>query len=1149
MADEITTSPLDQTELQNASPVPTQPLPQDKLEVTEYQPVFPSKPSDTPSEAQLHYPSGSLGLLGDFINEGVTARIQRYLYKTHMGAYDPSFALTEDKLKEYTDGIPPSLWPSFHDANSEYDMRVRREFLLAHVAAQDRMSKAGFGSRFGLGLATGLTDPSTIALAFATGGAGELAGLGEFATATGRLGSMVRSGLVAGLTNAEAEAIVSSEYGNPTVGDLFHAAAGGAILGAMHGVFFYDPVQNAALRAMRKSVELQDIAATGKSIPETLTTKGQDYFKNELDPATVATQKAALVDHEVPDAQETIPAKASEEVRTSPEAAQASAANTPPPEASSPVSGMGAASPGGAVEQMPLPDGWKPGDPDYRNVTDAKGTRPLGLPRPSMVGSLVDSESGNIRRAARMTAEEVIPGTDGQPVIDSGVEHAERTHAARMTSYFEQVTPILQEWMRSNDPGFFRRARARERFFSEVYRAGLGEQTSDPLVKRAAEVGSSTYGDALGAGKRYAVPGLESIDHADDYRHIRWSKENIERMTERFGAKAVEDAMTGAVLPLSDKFTPNLANRIAVGMLKSISKTGEVSELTRSLALATGESEYLAAVLREGGVSESMIADIQNKLAPVEQSKISPAKQRTRMNHLYEVNATDKQTGQPAKLRLTDLMDTNEPAVLERYSRQIEGAGSMQAVLRAFAKSKNDVIPNAQALAERLRVEAIGQGVDPSDAASQTSKLMTLWKYMQGIPLNEPSKMGDFLLTTRKLQNAVRMGLAQFSHINNLAGAIGDTGFREMIRQVPAMKELWARGADGKLSNDLLREHIALTGSGSDRLRTEILSRLPNEDSQFEPTQKNVNNGLDRLNRAQADISGFSAIMQGIQRIAVLLNAQHWGTLAKEGGVIGERRLGTMGLTPAQADAIMGEIKTHAEYGDAGSLKAMNLSEWDPQTRADYIVALDKWSRRVAQTSSVGQMSQWMTTEWGKSLIQLRSYHIAAYEKQLLHGLYTKDRQVFMNWSLTSLMGTAAYIARESVSSVGRSDRKEYLDKAFAPDMLAKAAIARSGYLSLFPMGVDAVGRYTGAYTPQFSGTRSTGLESDPIFGSPTVDAISKARFLPKALIDGMRTDRKFSQEDMKTIRAFTPWQNALGLKNALDAIQSNLPYSAGTGN
>lgn len=1128
---------------------------------------------------------------------------------------DPAWRMTDRQFDLAKEGIPAEYWPELGWANSDKGLQVIHDQLVLRVERERRLSTMGVLPGLGYGLLASVSDPTTVGIALATGGVGEAFGLGEAFTSMGRVGAMVRHGIVAVPTNIAAESLAKAERGGPSNSDILHAGLSGLglsiITGGLAGRAAPESAKlltqtNAAIR----SVELADVRDAGG----TLTPKGEAYFKGvdrgidlvslarEIDHAEEERVAAAV--HGAFDAAEARLAALEPGTKLSrgdvnailegtghsagnqgwptAEAMQAAlqrlrqqtllgaldrggaeplaapsadrAGMAQPPEPDGTVTGaMGAASPDNASLESPgrppLPPKWRPGDIDYGNVSDARST--AGAVRPSMMGRLLQSPSPAVRRLARMLAEDPLPGRGGEKTVDAGTEVVKREHEARMFRYAEEIQKPMQRWWARNDPGFLRgREAAKADFREQVFRAGMGEPTTDPDVRAVADIGTRYFGEALDRGQAHAVPGLDTIQKSPTYRPVHWLQSKIEAAVAKWGAKNVERALTEAVIPATAKFTPDLANRIAVGLLRTVSESARHTNLNLEMALSGKNAELLRTILTNGGADEATIADVLNQLSPPPSTTgaLPMTKFRTLIDHLHETQATDA-AGNAGTLRITDLMDTDEFSALNRYSRQIEGASVKAAISRAMGLSESD-LPSFQAILGRLSrglYDTLAtQGVTGKAANkivdAEISKLQLLGRSIDGTSLWEPTAMGDFLNTTRKLTNAVLMGRAQFSHLSNLGATIGEAGFVNMLRQCPAIARVFV----GDRTAPLTRELMSFTGIGSEQLRNELLGRISPlvEDGENGLTHGMVDRALDRVNKFQADITFFGPLMSFMQRTSLLANAQMWATISKSGKVPGLRRLATMGLDAEAAAKITAEIRANARYGPGGSLEALNLQNWDPQVRADYVTSLNKWSRRVAQTADIGQLSQWMTKEWGKSLIQFRLFHIAAYEKQTLHGAYTRDLTTFRNWAMTSIVGAMSYVAREYLSSFGQPNQGDYLDRALAPGKIASASFGRAGWTSVFPGFVSAGSRYTGGalYQDPFSGLRSTGLENDPLLGSPTVAALWNARSLPTALVDALAPGRRLSREDFHLVRGVLPLQNSLGLKNVLDRFEKTLP-------
>ena len=271
--------------------------------------------------------------------------------------------------------------------------------------------------------------------------------------------------------------------------------------------------------------------------------------------------------------------------------------------------------------------------------------------------------------------------------------------------------------------------------------------------------------------------------------------------------------------------------------------------------------------------------------------------------------------------------------------------------------------------------------------------------------------------------------------------------------------------------------------------------------------------------------------------------------IAASGKLPHPARLATMGLNDKQARAIVDQMNAHVrtEPGLWGrTVKQINLDEWtDDAAHADFIVAVDKWSRRVVQQNDIGQYANWMTSDFGRVLIQFRSFTVAAYEKQLLFNIARakanpKDWESYSAFMYPLIAGGLSYMAMTHVQSLGRKDRKEFLERQLALPRVAAASFQRGAWSSIIPMGIDTITSSFG-FDPAFS-ARTTGLETDALVGNATFDLAVNGRKVFAGLTAPFRNDYDFSQENFKIARKLWPYQAIVGIRNGLDAIQTRLP-------
>lgn len=182
----------------------------------------------------------------------------------------------------------------------------------------------------------------------------------------------------------------------------------------------------------------------------------------------------------------------------------------------------------------------------------------------------------------------------------------------------------------------------------------------------------------------------------------------------------------------------------------------------------------------------------------------------------------------------------------------------------------------------------------------------------------------------------------------------------------------------------------------------------------------------------------------------------------------------------------------------------------------------------------------WMSHPMARTVLQFRSFMLASYTKQMLQGFNFRDTTTATAFLGTTIMASMVYIARTHLNSIGRSDRKEYLEKRLSLDRIAAAGVQNSSWASIMPMMVDSMAKLVGA--GPFFDARNTQLASDALWGNPTADlgdGISQAmEIIGETVFNGKR----FSQADARNLLRILPFQNLNGIAQLSSAFIRPLP-------
>jgi hypothetical protein len=177
----------------------------------------------------------------------------------------------------------------------------------------------------------------------------------------------------------------------------------------------------------------------------------------------------------------------------------------------------------------------------------------------------------------------------------------------------------------------------------------------------------------------------------------------------------------------------------------------------------------------------------------------------------------------------------------------------------------------------------------------------------------------------------------------------------------------------------------------------------------------------------------------------------------------------------------------------------------------------------------------------GGILTQFRTFMLVSHAKQFLHNIKANDFKAYSAMMYSSAFAGLSYMAQTQVNSIGREDRKEFLEERLSVESVAKASFQRSSWAALFPGLID-----TGAafFTddPIFA-YRSSGLDTQFITGNPSVQLISKGIGSAQAISRSLfNPDLQFSQGQQRALNTIVPFNNALGIKNALNKLVDMRP-------
>ena len=432
----------------------------------------------------------------------------------------------------------------------------------------------------------------------------------------------------------------------------------------------------------------------------------------------------------------------------------------------------------------------------------------------------------------------------------------------------------------------------------------------------------------------------------------------------------------------------------------------------------------------------------------------------------------------------------------------------------------------------------------------ELKNLQDAYDHLVGRPIGEdPSSVlstgGRWL---RKIQYSRLMNMVGVAQLAELGVIASHVGLKTMLSNMPELLKLRRKMRNGDFSDELVEELSDLLGGWGDyRLLHKTAQRIEEfgtPDGLKQGLANKVDNALDSMNQFTSDISGFNYINQVLHVFTMKGMAQSFVDVAVKGGkhILSDARLRELGIDAAMMKKIKAEIvkKGGAKRSASGRLKTLNLESWAPETRDAFAIALRRWGNTIVQENDFGNLPAFMSTGWGKVLMQFKSFMVGAYVKQVVNNIKHRDRVTATMFFNSMLGGTLAYSAYVLASAPGRKDPEKYLEERFSLENMALGAFQRSSISVFFPNIVDSVVPLLGV-DPLFD-QRTSGLSSNIVTGNPTYDFLfNGVAQVPGEIAETIR-EGELDQTTARTLTKLLPYQNALGIRNVLQLWYDQLP-------
>jgi len=1018
-------------------------------------------------------------------------------------ANDPNYLPSVKDMARYTEGLPRSYWGVFDNVRSEAQALYARDNALQSLERNRILDDMGM-SGVGLRLFAGFSDPAGWAIGAGavalTGGAGGAALVSERA---GRLGSMALNAGIGGATTGALEGYLISQNPSRSGDELLAAVGSGMLLGGSIGALMYNPLYRDNYLAMER---------LGRQI-----------------------------------------VKADENIARSSQGSSAGAAQGSPYETLRAESA------------------------DWLRDADGVAPKPFwGALRFDLAGRGKSSENVSARALFNHLVEDGARNVDGV-TPHSVSETATLLNHRSLNRWYSDYQPAFDDYWARNRADYSSKDAARYDFGKQVSSAVRNKEPFadyDPAVNRARTAFSNAMKEwhelmqnpgAIDGRILRGLPGFENTPINPNYVPRINDQGAWQHHLHTYGNRNVVALFANAFRSATgDQLDMSAATRLAEGYVRTQQKLSAGDLATRHRALSGDDMDGLRAILRDE--TDLSDADLDSMLALFNRaddgSAFTHGKRRAFLDEQFSMKVPRADGSGADTLRVSDFWMNDADQLMLLYSRQSAGRVAMA---RLQIKNPNwqpgDEVP--EFLVNGIRSDAdwnslmktvgdVGAAQGARDGKWVQTNLQFVYDTIVGRPTWDESSNMSTILRVLRDYNFMRvgnmMGAAQIPEMMNI---LTQTGVKSFMANIPGYRKMVRNAQTGKLSDAHAAEIEASLSIGTEWQRGWSMRRYDEFENPL--TGQYGNSGLaqaERLlqkgGRITTGVSGLSAVNTFLERWAAGAMFDNFYRNAMKPGIITQRRLNFLGLDEAMTDRISAQMRKHAQGNQSGHLSKLNLREWDDLEALNALeMSLFRWTRSVVQNNDLGQMNMMFSSPMGRTILQFRSFMLAAWTKQFMQGVNygmgggREAFETFATFAGTTFMAGLVFIARTNIQAAGRSDREEYLKNRLSERNIVAASLQNSSWFTLLaPITETAL--YAVGQDPLLA-HRNSGI-SNQLWDSPTTDLIESTLGASRVMAGALFGNENLTQNDMRSLRQLAPFQNAMGIMQLFDAGVSKMP-------
>ncbi|RCF25459.1 transglycosylase SLT domain-containing protein [Escherichia coli] len=434
---------------------------------------------------------------------------------------------------------------------------------------------------------------------------------------------------------------------------------------------------------------------------------------------------------------------------------------------------------------------------------------------------------------------------------------------------------------------------------------------------------------------------------------------------------------------------------------------------------------------------------------------------------------------------VNDLRDFDMFRIMPAYDRRINGDIAIMGSTGKTTKELKDEI-----LALKAKAEGDGKKTGEVHALMDTVKILT-----GRARRNQDTVWETSLRSINDLGFFAKNAYMGAQNLTEIAGMIATGNVRALGHGIPILRDTLYKSKPVS-AKELKELHASLFGKEVDQLirpkRADIVQRL-REATDTGPAVANIVGTLKYSTQELAARSPWTKLLNGTTNY--LLDAARQGML---GDVISATLTGKTtrwekegflrgaSVTPEQMAGIKSLIKEHMVRGEDGkfTVKDKQAFSMDPRAMDLWRLADKVADEAMLRPHKVSLQDSHAFGALGKMVMQFKSFTIKSLNSKFLRTFYDgykNNRAIDAALSIITSMGLAggfyAMAAHVKAYALPNEKRKEYLERALDPTMIAHAALSRSSHLGAPLAMADLVGGALGFESSKMA--RSTILPKD----------------------------------------------------------------------